>query len=107
MYIATNSGSHSIVRIKNPNYTNIPKNSLGNEALNVFPIPSDNSVTVELNPNIQFSSYQLYNLEGQLVQEDTINGNILTIYRKSEYEGVYFLKVKTSESAYTRKVIFK
>lgn len=107
LYIATNSGSHSIVRIKNPNYTNIPKNSLGNEALNVFPIPSDNSVTVELNPNIQFSSYQLYNLEGQLVQEDTINGNILTIYRKSEYEGVYFLKVKTSESAYTRKVIFK
>jgi len=107
LYIATNSGSHSIIRIKNPNYTNITENTFGNEALKVFPIPSSNFITVELNPSIQFTNYQLYDIKGKLLQEDTINGNTLTIHRKSEYEGVYFLKIKTSESAYTRKIVFK
>lgn len=107
LYIATNSGSHSIIKIFNPNYTSIIENQLKKEKVIIFPIPSSTDITVIVNKNLEATAYQLYDLKGKLVATDSIVSNSFKILKKPTFSGVYVLKISTNKENISHKIIFK
>ncbi len=107
LYIATNSGTHSIIKISNPNYTSIIDNQLKKDKVIIFPNPSSTDIKVLINSSIEAKEYRLYDLKGQLVAVDSILSNNFIIEKKPTYNGVYVLKISTDTDNISHKIIFK
>lgn len=82
-------------------------NDLENEALNVFPIPSNDFITIELkNANSKIQSISLFNLKGQLIQEyPAIDINSTTINIQDLAIGVYQLQVSLEDEVLVQKIV--
>ena len=79
------------------------QNSLKN--IRVYPQPSDNEFTVSTETT-NFS-WQLYNLQGALLLENTVSGNMETIDCSSISSGEYLLKVIVDDQAAVQKVLIR
>jgi aminopeptidase N len=95
-----------------PNKHIISKNNtatLGTEnfdmssAISVYPVPSENELTIQFPSNVTLYKVEIYNNLGQLLKTDF--KNILDISGLSS--GVHFLKIETSEGLFHKNFIKK
>lgn len=95
-----------------PNKHIISKNNtatLGTEtfdmksAISVYPVPSENELTIQFPSNVTLYKVEIYNNLGQLLKTDF--KNILDISGLSS--GVHFLKIETSEGIFHKNFIKK
>ena len=95
-----------------PNIHIISKNNtatLGNEnfdmnsAISLYPVPSENELTIQFPNNVSLYKVEIYNNLGQLLKTDF--KNVIDISGLSS--GVHFLKIETSEGLFHKNFIKK
>jgi hypothetical protein len=95
-----------------PNKHIISKNNtatLGTEtfdmssAISVYPVPSENELTIQFPNNVSLYKVEIYNNLGQLLK--TVFKNVLDVSGLSS--GVHFLKIETSEGVFHKNFIKK
>lgn len=74
-----------------------------NSAIFVYPVPSENELTIQFPSNVTLYKVEIYNNLGQLLKTDF--KNILDISGLSS--GVHFLKIETSEGIFHKNFIKK
>jgi aminopeptidase N len=74
-----------------------------NSAISVYPVPSENELTIQFPSNVTLYKVEIYNNLGQLFKTDF--KNILDISGLSS--GVHFLKIETSEGIFHKNFIKK
>jgi 1,4-alpha-glucan branching enzyme len=81
----------------------------GLNQITVYPVPANQSLTVELNSATQgLSTCTLYSLTGQVVNESRFNGNGVQIIDTSSLaDGIYELQMNNSNGSVRRKVLIQ
>ncbi len=74
-----------------------------NSAISVYPVPSENELTIQFPNNVSLNKVEIYNNLGQLLKTDF--KNVLDISGLSS--GVHFLKIDTSEGLFHKNFIKK
>jgi len=75
-------------------------------AFSVFPNPSNDRVRIDLGSPINNSTINLFNMVGELVQTQQVNGTTFVDYQLPETQGVYLIQlVDANGTASTVKVI--
>ncbi|MDP2384872.1 MAG: T9SS type A sorting domain-containing protein [Bacteroidota bacterium] len=92
--------------------SNLPtalNNSIAANQFNIYPNPATINVIVNLNnPDYKNSKVELYDLIGNKLNARTnSNQNQLTIYRDDLAQGIYVIKITSSEKSYSQKIIFE
>lgn len=77
----------------------VKENSLLNDKVSVYPVPSNGLVYVTTNDNVVVKTIQVYDVVGRLLQ--TTNNTNVTLSTK----GVYFLQVITNKGTATKRVV--
>ncbi len=72
-------------------------------AVNIFPNPSDNNVTIKSSSNIQ--EVKLYNADGKLIKTICASGKQIKINTSALKNGVYIFEVKTRKNIVRNKVV--
>jgi hypothetical protein len=68
----------------------------------VNPNPFSSSATIQLNTIVKQGYLNIYNINGQLVQEKkNISGNLLTLSRENLVSGLYFFMLKENNTIIT------
>ena len=70
-------------------------------SVNVFPNPADQNLTVEAE---DMTYVAIYNMLGQQVFASECNGNELNVNVSGWSEGIYMMKVQTSEGVVSHRV---
>lgn len=106
IFLATNSGSHSIVKLYNAAYTGIISPNIDHE-VRIYPNPNTSTLQIDLGSSFGNTDILLYNPEGKLVRE--IHSNLKTIYiEKNELSpGIYLLEIISNNKRSTQKVLFQ
>jgi hypothetical protein len=100
--------------LKNPTYTafdtlnfnirlvnSLSKNDLINQLVNVYPVPSNGVVFVNMPSNIQLNKIEIFDVTGKLV--DTTASTQLNINHK----GLYIIKVTTQQGVATKRIVIE
>ena len=74
-----------------------------NSAISVYPVPSENELTIQFPNNVSLYKVEIYNNLGQLLKTDF--KNVIDIYGLPS--GVHFLKIDTSEGLFHKNFIKK
>lgn len=74
-----------------------------NSAISIYPVPSENELTIQFPNNVTLYKVEIYNNLGQLLKTDF--KNVLDISGLSS--GVHFLKIETSEGLFHKNFIKK
>ena len=77
-------------------------------SINVFPNPTSNQVTIDLNGSTGSTSLELRNMTGQLLLNENNNGSgasLLNLSLETYPEGIYFLSVTNGESTHVVKIV--
>lgn len=74
-----------------------------NSAISVYPVPSENELTIQFPNNVSLYKVEIYNNLGQLLKTDF--KNVIDISGLSS--GVHFLKIETSEGLFHKNFIKK
>lgn len=69
----------------------------------IYPNPANQQFTIE-HPDLIIQQVQLYDIKGKLQQKYTINNHIYTFDISQLSQGMYFLKIETSQGIITRKL---
>lgn len=74
----------------------------------VFPNPAGNHLNVRFNSAVNNGTVELYNILGELVRKDNLNGSAITLQLNNLSKGVYFLKAVINQSKpLTQKIIIQ
>ena len=80
-------------------------NSVGEIEIYPNPINKDETLVIHYFPQI-VSTLSLYNISGQLIQQEQIAGGIIS--KKMNFEpGIYILQIKNNSNTFIRKIIIK
>jgi aminopeptidase N len=74
-----------------------------NNAISVYPVPTENELNIQFPTNFNLFKVEIYNSLGQLVATDTKN----SINTSQLSSGVHFLKIETSEGVFHKNFIKK
>jgi len=69
----------------------------------IYPNPANQQFTIE-HPDLIIQQVQLYDIKGKLQQKYTVNNHIYTFDISQLSQGMYFLKIETSQGIITRKL---
>ncbi|WP_458626518.1 T9SS type A sorting domain-containing protein [Winogradskyella sp. PC D3.3] len=76
--------------------------------IKIYPNPIQNNLTIELTNISEDVSYQIYNTLGQQISKGNLSSSSMHTVNMSQYEsGIYFVKISTSTSSMTQKLIKK
>ena len=76
-----------------------------NDFLSVFPTPCNNNLTVSFNNSSVEGKIQVMNIFGEVLSVKDISGNSEEINLSNEANGLYLIKVITSDQIITREVL--
>ncbi|MFA6402868.1 MAG: sugar-binding protein [Salinivirgaceae bacterium] len=95
------------MRLIDPDYVGIEVNQNSNLVdINVFPVPTNNLLTVETNtPNQAITSVSIYTTTGQLIKQTTFTGNSKTIDLSRIKTGMYLLRVNGINGSFSKIII--
>ena len=71
----------------------------------IFPNPSQNELHILNLKNAKSVDISLYNIQGELVINQTLSEIETTLHTSTLPSGIYFLKVKTEEKSFVEKVV--
>jgi hypothetical protein len=71
-----------------------------NQMLNVYPNPANDIIHVAMNNGEPIQSVEIYNFNGTRVLET----KSLNIQSTNISSGIYFIRVKTNQNTYTKKI---
>lgn len=77
--------------------------NIKSKSVSIYPNPSSHFINIKLEPNESISKYQLYNLSGQLIEEQKDPSSTISI--KKLNSGTYIIKLYIGENIYTEKII--
>ncbi len=71
-------------------------------SLNLYPVPANSHITVQLSDNQKIEAYSVFNLQGKLIKSGNISfESRFTITTQELPAGQYLIYVKTNEGVYT------
>ena len=76
-------------------------NNFNKEDVTIYPNPSNGIVNIK--SSLENLDYQLFNIQGKLVQKNTIQNNRLNFSNFSK--GIYFLKLSSDNNSIVKKII--
>ena len=80
----------------------VDEQSINNNSVSIYPIPTQNHVTIIVNEK---SSLSIYNNLGKKISESIINSGTSKIELKNYSSGIYFFKITNKQGVDTKKVI--
>jgi sugar lactone lactonase YvrE len=86
------------------NTTSINHFSLNSNQISIYPNPSNGSFTIETNSTTN-QTVQLYDVNGKMVWDQTINGKATTIDATNLNEGVYNISIIGNDSVLNKRVV--
>ncbi len=86
-------------------FTGITPVTLNTDNCNIYPNPTNSSITVSINTGLDNLHYTIYNLLGSKLAEGQFKGKTYTIDVSSLSNGVYFLKIYNSNSSINKKFV--
>lgn len=73
--------------------------------MSVFPVPFGNELYIEKgSSNIENGIVKIYSLDGKLINESNMSGNLHTINTSSLAKGIYIVKLETGNTTLMQKV---
>ena len=73
--------------------------------LNIFPIPTDNEITISLSDNNSMSTIEILDFEGRVIFHKKCNSAMEKINTQFYSEGIYFVRVMDGEKSKTGKFL--
>jgi hypothetical protein len=113
-YTATANGDYAVEISMPPcvdtsaceNINNVGINQLDSETISIYPNPTSNSFTVELEEVNNSFNYKVITITGKaLITKTDVSNKKFTIDLSKESKGIYFLEVEMNELIQTFKVI--
>ena len=113
-YTATANGDYAVEISMPPcvdtsaceNINNVGINQLDSETISIYPNPTSNSFTVELEEVNNSFNYKVITITGKaLINKTDVSNKKFTIDLSKESKGIYFLEVEMNELIQTFKVI--
>ena len=80
----------------------VDEQSINNNSVSIYPIPTQNHVTIIVNEK---SSLSIYNNLGKKISESIINSGTSEIELKNYSSGIYFFKTTNKQGVDTKKII--
>jgi hypothetical protein len=80
---------------------------LSNNSLLVYPNPTSKLINIQSNKTDNIKSISIFNILGNLVDSYSVDSHKFTIDTEKYKNGIYLLKIETSKSIYSKKVIKK
>lgn len=98
VYIATNSFPQQIIKLYNATYTSIEEKNTPSEAIRIFPNPTINQLTIEINTSKKLN-YQLniYDIKGRKVLFQNDLHKTLQLDVNKLPNGIYFVELINNE----------
>ena len=84
--------------------TGISSNTISDNGLSIYPNPTKNNITISQTDKI-YHSYEIYNLNGQLLFEEKIQNILQKVDLSSYTEGMYIIKLIGKERTLAKKII--
>jgi hypothetical protein len=75
--------------------------------IKIFPNPAHDNFTITLNQQINNGELKIYDVTGRVVHEQTIINQESEIINYHLSAGIYFVKVRDGEKAYTQKLVIE
>ncbi len=86
--------------------TSVNKDPIENESINIFPNPVSRNLNIFLNTKDMIVTVSIYDANNKMVNFLTgLNVNNLILNTDDLKTGIYFIKIQTENSVYTKKII--
>lgn len=112
-FVATANGNYAVVLNKNGCVdtseciqvltVGIARNSVEQFSINLYPNPNTGRFTIEVDKSKVSQNYQIFNLEGSIIQEGRLSSRHTLIDLNGFGKGIYFFRL--NESGISRKVV--
>ena len=102
LYIAGSNGT--VYRITD---TSAGLDEFANSPFAVYPNPANDEVFINSKNGLSIGSASIFNISGQLVLEQDVQGNDAKIDTSKLQNGVYVLSIKTPENSFSRKLVIR
>ncbi len=92
-----------------PDYLDVSTGSsplLPADALNIYPIPSKNTLHIDFNIEISNAEIKLFTQDGKMIRQETLN-NLKNLIILPKTQGVYYLKIITDKGEMLKSIIKK
>jgi hypothetical protein len=80
-------------------------NSLNSIDFRTYPNPAKDHIVVEVNQNTKDAMISFFNIQGQLMKQQTIGKQTTEIDIRNLAKGLYFIKLNTAEESVVRKFV--
>ncbi len=90
-------------------YSNVIFIKAGETEINIYPIPTTDNLTIELNnwKNGDINAFELQDLQGKLLLKDIFKGNKTTIDLAHLSKGLYLLHITQNNKKIVRKIVIQ
>lgn len=80
-------------------------NSSWNQTLNIYPNPAEDYFTVEIGNELIKTQFEIINIEGKLMYSSILSSNKTQIDLTNFPNGIYYLKISTSDTNINEKIV--
>jgi len=91
------------ISIYDPLLTEVIDNQEQLETPSLYPNPNDGSFTLKVPSSFVQQTYQLFDMNGRLIQEGKLSAELNEFRMNAKSKGIYFLSI--AESNFTEKII--
>src|SRR5690606_8354453 len=106
LFLASNSGSHRIIKLYNASYTGLPAPII-DYSIKIYPNPNSSILKVELGNAFEAADIKLYSTERKLLRQNRAKSKSIVLARGNLSPGVYLLEIHSGEKHRVEKVVFQ
>ncbi len=91
------------IKVNNPEGTFDPV--VANE-ISVYPVPANDRLTIDLTESREtFTSFDIVNVNGQILSTGSINGKIISMNVSQLTTGIYFINIKNAQYSIPKRIV--